>query len=56
MRWMILILILLPSFAHAGCDDQPSSKLIGQTVILFENLEAIGVGMANAKMSGLIYL
>ena len=53
MRWMILLLILLlPSFAHAGCDDQPSNEVDWTNCNFVENLDLIGVGMANAKMSG----
>ena len=53
MRWMILLLILLlPGFAHAGCDDQPSNEVDWTNCNFVENLDLIGVGMANAKMSG----
>ena len=53
MRLMILILILLlPSFVNAGCDDQPSNEVDWTNSNFVENLDLIGVGMANAKMSG----
>ena len=53
MRWVILILILLlPSFVYAGCDDQPSNEVDWTNCNFVENLDLIGVGLANAKMSG----
>ena len=53
MRLIILLLfLLLPGFCYAGCDDQPSNEVDWTNCNFVENLELIGVGMANAKMSG----
>ena len=53
MKLVLTTLILFfTTFAYAGCDDQPSNEVDWTNCNFVENLDLIGVGLANAKMSG----
>ena len=53
MKLIILVIFLLtPNLVYAGCEDQPSNEVDWTNCNFVENLDLIGVGMANAKMSG----
>ena len=53
MKLIILAIFLLtPNLVYAVCEDQPSNEVDWTNCNFVENLDLIGVGMANAKMSG----
>ena len=53
MKLIIFVIFLLTSnLVYAGCEDQPSNEVDWTNCNFVENLDLIGVGMANAKMSG----
>ena len=53
MKLIIFIIsLLVPNLVYAGCEDQPSNEVDWTNCNFVENLDLIGVGMANAKMSG----
>ena len=47
--WLLLI---FSNLVYAGCGDQPANEVDWTNCNFVENLDLIGVGMANAKMSG----
>ena len=47
MKLVLTTLILFfTTFAHAGCDDQPSNEVDWTNCNFVENLDLIGVGLA----------
>ena len=49
---LVSFVLFFSNFAYAGCDDQPSNEVDWTNCNFVENLDLIGVGLANAKMSG----
>ena len=49
---LVTFILFYTNFAYAGCDDQPSNEVDWTNCNFVENLDLIGVGLANAKMSG----
>ena len=53
MRFIFFtIFLILSNLVYAGCEDQPSNEVDWTNCNFVENLDLIGVGLANAKMSG----
>jgi Pentapeptide repeats (8 copies). len=50
--FLATVVIFFSSCVYAGCDDQPSNEVDWTNCNFVENLDLIGVGLANAKMSG----
>ena len=50
--FVVTLLLFFTNLAYAGCDDQPSNEVDWTNCNFVENLDLIGVGLANAKMSG----
>ena len=50
--FLVTFVIFFSNCVYAGCDDQPSNEVDWTNCNFVENLDLIGVGLANAKMSG----
>ena len=54
MKFLIFIIFLICSnIAYAGCDDQPANDVDWTNCNFSDELDLIGVSLANAKMTGI---
>ena len=50
---LMLFIIIFTSFANASCEDQPTNEVDWTNCNFSDELDLIGVSLANAKMTGI---